>query len=86
MSLSFTLSNHTAPLGKPTAEVGIFFIERLFTKVVQDLSVVIHSPTIWDEAKVALLFLPPNIPEYAPDAELNAPPPTVDAKLPDAVF
>jgi hypothetical protein len=36
----------TEPLGKPALDVGMFFIERLFTKVAQTLSVVIFEPTI----------------------------------------
>jgi hypothetical protein len=44
--LSLTESYQTEPLGKPTFEVGIFFIESLFTKVVQEASAQIQEPTI----------------------------------------
>lgn len=54
---------HTEPEGKPAAAVGIFFIDRLFTKVAQTLSVVMFEPTIYDLQHEATLEVPPKMPE-----------------------
>ena len=52
------------PLGKPADDVGIFLIDRLFTKVAQALSAVMQEPTIIASANVeVLLHLPPTIEE-----------------------
>ncbi len=54
----------TAPDGNPADEVGIFLIERLFTKVVHTLSAVKFDPTIIALAHVfVLLLFPPKIAE-----------------------
>jgi hypothetical protein len=54
-------SNHTDFVGSPAAAVGIFLIDRLFTKVVQALSDVIFEPTINEQAHDAILRTPPKI-------------------------
>jgi len=69
----------TAPAGNPAADVGILFIDKLFTKVAQALSAVIFEPTIIALSKVdVLLHAPPKIEEYSDDAVLFPPPLTVE--------
>jgi hypothetical protein len=66
----------TAPEGNPAEDVGIVFIERLFTKVVHTLSEVILDPTINEQAKEAVFDLPPKIAAEAPLAVFKEPPRT----------
>ena len=57
------LSLHTEPAGKPADDVGMFLIERLFTNVAQERSLVILDPTMKEQAQEATLLEPPNTPE-----------------------
>jgi hypothetical protein len=59
---------HTEPEGKPAAAVGMFFIDKLFTKVVHTLSVVMLEPTIKDISLLITLQHPPKIPPKQQDA------------------
>lgn len=68
---------HTEPLGRPTEDVGIFFIDKLFTNVVQTLSAVILEPTIMAQANVDVVFKqPPNIADALLRTLFSEPPPT----------
>jgi hypothetical protein len=63
---------HTEPLGKPALDVGIFVIERLFTKVAQTLFAVILEPTIIAQAQLFVkLDRPAKTPELSPEAVLQ---------------
>jgi hypothetical protein len=76
----------TEPLGKPADDVGMFFIDSLFTNVVQLASAVILEPTIIAQAQVFVLFaLPPKIAEKTPEAVLNSPPPIIET-YPEALL
>jgi hypothetical protein len=44
----------------------MFLIERLFTNVAQERSLVILDPTIKEQAQEATLLEPPNTPELSP--------------------
>jgi hypothetical protein len=70
--------DHTEPEGSPADEVGIFFIERLFTNVAHTLSAVMLLPTIIAQAhpEVVLSF-PPKIELNAPLDVLLHPPTTI---------
>jgi len=69
---------HIEPLGKPAADVGMFFMERLFTKVVHTLSAVMQEPTIIASSKAdVLLFLPPSMDENVAHALLQSPSATI---------
>jgi hypothetical protein len=54
---------HTDPAGNPTDDVGISLIDRLFTNVAQERSLVILDPTMKEQAQEATLLKPPNMPE-----------------------
>jgi hypothetical protein len=62
--------------GSPAADVGIFIIERLFTKVVHTLSVIIQEPTTNESLLTVRLKCPPKIPVLQPleQATLQQPP------------
>ena len=63
------------PLGKPAADVGIFIIERLFTKVAHALFAVMLLPAITVLMNVdVLLQQPPTIAEKQEAATLQNPP------------
>ena len=72
---------HTEPEGKPESEVGRSAIEidKLLTKVVQDLFAVILEPTIITQLQPFVeLEFPPKIADAQPDAVLQYPPLTVE--------
>ena len=71
---------HTAPDGSPADEVGMFLIERLFTKVAHILSALIFDPTMKDLLHPVSIVLhsPPRIAEKGERAMLLHPPPTVE--------
>lgn len=75
----------TAPVGNPTADVGIFIIDKLLTNVVQSLSAVILDPTIMEWKQLDILLHPPRIDEYVPDDMLDCPPLIID-QSPEAVL
>jgi hypothetical protein len=52
----------TEPDGRPADDVGTLIIDRLFTNVVQTLSVVICVPTINEQAHDAVFPHPPKTP------------------------
>ena len=57
-------SFHTEPEGNPAELVGMFFIERLFTKVAHALSDVKFEPMMNESQNVdVVLHLPPKIAE-----------------------
>ena len=70
------LSLHTEPEGRPAEDVGMFLIDRLFTNVAQERSLVILDPIIKESEQEATFIPPPNIPEFAPLDVLQTPPPT----------
>ena len=77
---------HTAPAGRPAALVGMFIIDKLFTKVVFILFAVMKLPTIIAQANVlVVLFPPPRIALLVVLAVFVVPPP-IKEQLPDAVF
>ena len=77
----------TEPEGSPADDVGIFLIDRLFTNVVQTLSVVMLEPTMNAVVPVDTIVLP--LPAKIPlnDAVTVFPlPPPINEQAPPAIL